>query len=175
MMRCVKRYIFPTLFLILGAVAVVAQEDRPDGCHLEALSADMIVYGDKLLELPLDEVEVILQEMDATISQVRAACSGYSFNSDDEGMQPVIGPLDFEAGTWIVTYTSKDYGIVELTAIDGDCGGYDSEFTLISVSAGEADRGAEEVLQTPEDCSALIQISNVSEGWTLEFELVKAG
>jgi len=90
-----------------------------------------------------------------------------SFNSDELGLQPVIGPLQIPSGIYILTATTEQFIIVEMQALRGECtsAGFGS---LFNVSSGRASDGAETLLIS-DDCEALFSVGNTRAPWTLEF------
>jgi hypothetical protein len=71
----------------------------------------------------------------------------------------VLGPIEFEDGTYRVTATTDDYFSAEVQTVSGNCeilGGFQ---LLFSLSQGEGNSGAEAVL-TSQNCVALIGVEN---------------
>ncbi len=97
--------------------------------------------------------------------------SDYSFNSTDEGLQPVLGPVFLPAGIYIFTATTDDYMIVRPTSLSGNCGS-DLKYSIISISSGEGSDGAQSVVTVESDCNVLLDIDNIDEAWTLDIEKV---
>lgn len=91
----------------------------------------------------------------------------FTFNSDDNGLQPVLGPVSFPVGIYVVTLTTEDYMTVGSEVISGECGG-DLSFSLIGVSAGEGTKGAQNVFEVESECSVMFDVGLVDETWTLE-------
>ena len=95
--------------------------------------------------------------------------SRYSFSSDIEGLQPVLGPIPFDNGLYIVTVTTDGYMTVGSKILSGDCGS-DLRYSLIGVSAGEGSDGAQDIFEVESDCVALLDIGLSDEAWSLDIE-----
>lgn len=111
-----------------------------------------------------------LRVLENRAAMFRSMCSAWVFNSDLEGLQPVIGPVLFLDGIYRARVTTENFIIVKITTIAGDCG---RDGSIFNESKGEAIDGSEKVFETAEGCTALIEMSNISAPWTLEFELIK--
>jgi hypothetical protein len=125
---------------------------------------DEAVSGDDLLE-GLREFRMFLTALDAD-------CRGKAFSREQDGANPVLGPINFENGVWRATFTTERFGAVGFETLEGDC---DTERTelLFNVFEGEAAEGVQERFRTDGQCQALINISNTSGDWTLTFELIR--
>jgi hypothetical protein len=112
-----------------------------------------------------------LRAMSWLSSSLRAFCDGYSFGGDAEGSNStVIGPVIFQPGIYTVTATTDGYMTARLEAISGGCGSV--AFSMV-ISEGNAANGAQEVLRVEDEpCTALLQVGNLTEEWTLEFSLI---
>ncbi len=95
--------------------------------------------------------------------------NSYSFSSVDEGLQPVLGPISLTKGVYIFTATTEDFMIVSPTSLAGDCGS-DLKYSIFSISAGDGSNGAQSVVEAEEDCSVLLEVSLVSQRWTLSIK-----
>lgn len=112
------------------------------------------------------------RELRRVLARLDANCRGLHFNSEEEGMEPLIGPVSFADGLWRVTFTTEGYGAVKIETLGGTC---ESDYgVLFNASPGAADKGAQAVFKTSEGCEALIGLENTNEVWDLAFELVKA-
>jgi hypothetical protein len=111
----------------------------------------------------------VLAQDDEELLALRAGCSGLSWNSDDEGMQPVIGPVEIPEGLYRLTATTEGYIIVQHEIIDGEC---DEDYALFAESDGDATDGAQRTFNSA-GCEVLITIDNVTEPWTLAFEKLR--
>jgi len=90
-----------------------------------------------------------------------------AYNSDDIGLQPVIGPVEIPTGTYRVTATTDGFLIADIEELDGTC---DTGFSgLFNIFSDQAIDGAETILNTV-DCVGLIKVGNTNAPWTLEFD-----
>lgn len=103
-------------------------------------------------------------------SSLRAFCDGYVFEGDAEGSNSqVFGPVIFQPGIYTVTATTEGYIGVGVEEVDGECR------LFLGALEGEASEGAQEIFRVEDDpCTALVQISNITEEWHVEFSLVSA-
>lgn len=111
------------------------------------------------------------RELRRILARMDSNCRGLHFTSDEDGMRPVIGPVDFVGGIWRVTFTTTGYGSVKLEELSGDCG---RDALLFAAFEGDATDGAQKVITTGAGCEALISVENTGDPWDLMFELVKA-
>src|SRR5688572_10745675 len=90
---------------------------------------DDAVSGDDLLE-GLREFRMCLTALDAD-------CRGKAFSREQDGTNPVLGPINFENGVWRATFTTERFGAVGFETLEGDC---DAERTglVFNVFEGEA-------------------------------------
>lgn len=88
-----------------------------------------------------------------------------TFTSAEYGLQPVIGVFAIPDGTYIVRFTTADFGIVGVASVVGNCG----DESMFNISRGQATTGAETIVTTSGDCLALLKIENTTAPWTLEF------
>lgn len=167
------------VFVLLYALNARGQDAQVNQCttdeQKEITDAMLDSHKGMLASIEAGDGEKWLEDMRGLrnyLSMADALCRKLSFSSDVDGMQPVIGPVLFPDGLWKATFTTTRYGIVHMTAVEGDCG--DTEY-LFSESEGEAVTGAGEVFTTSGDCTALIALDNTDTDWTLTFELVRAG
>lgn len=169
-----KQWIVLLLMLVTGVRGVGAQDVPTLQCTLEqALAGSSQVTA--ALNTAIDalnkgNITAFLEALDAeqaAIAQVKAECSGLVF----EGKSPkVIGPITFPSGIYRATATTQGYFIASLQVISGTCDvGYTGLFFLVE---GQASDGAQSVLKS-EDCVALIKLDQVTQSWTLAFELIE--
>lgn len=89
-----------------------------------------------------------------------------SYSSAELGSEPVIGPIDFPDGLYTVKVVTDGFFILQLEELEGRCeGGIGALFNL---SQGIATEGASALFGSL-DCRGLLQVSNVTKPWTLEF------
>ena len=152
------------IFIVFISIILVDAQDIADECdftnYLEA-------HASILEAIESGDTETILEAMqilERVSINTRASCTGFAFNSDGEGMQPVLGPIEFPDGTWIVTLTTDGYFIGRVEPLSGEC---DAGFgSMYNIGSGDAADGAQRILQT-EACVALIAIENTTEDWGL--------
>ncbi len=97
--------------------------------------------------------------------------SDYSFNSADEGLQPVLGPILLSEGIHIFTATTDGYMFVSPTSLSGNCGrDIDWGLSTIMILAGQGTHGAQSVVDVESDCNVLLEISGATEEWTLDIK-----
>ena len=156
--------------LLVSAVSVWAQDDAPV-CDAAA-TADMLAGLVEALRTADSPIEAIGAVRDAA-TEAAAACSGLNFNSDDEGLMPVIGPVEIPEGLYRVTLTTEGYFIMHIDPLSGNCGeGRMFSGSAYNLMAGDAKDGAQVVINS-EGCEALFSISNVTKPWTLSFEKLR--
>lgn len=156
------------IFLTLFILPTLAQ-DEP-ACDLTFLLDELDATVTILPKLTDEGIMKTLMQMESLISRTRAQCAGYTFTSEDEGLQPVIGPLEFANGIYLARITTEGFIAGKVTELNGLCG--DSSY-LFNEGSGDAVDGAERIFETSENCSMLLELSNVSAPWTLEFEPIK--
>jgi hypothetical protein len=157
--------------LVLSAVMLpaTAQNDDVD-CDLDL---DKSFIQDKFDEaIASDDLLEGMREFRMFLTALDADCRGKSFSREQDGANPVLGPINFENGVWRDTFTTERYGAVGFERLEGDC---DLERTelLFNVFEGEAVEGVQERFGTEGQCQALINISNTSGDWSLVFELIR--
>ena len=101
---------------------------------------------------------------------IEIATGSYSVSSDDEGYQPVLGPIKVAAGTYTVTATTDDFFNVKPYPLSADCG-LDPRLHILFLGPGEASEGAETVIEVESDCILLLDIEGLVDDWTLVFEM----
>lgn len=111
------------------------------------------------------------RELRRVLARLEANCRGLSFSSEADGKQPVIGPIPFQNGIWRATLTTAGFASVKIEDISGAC---EDSGLLFSSFEGDAADGMQKVFTSGPGCEVLIEMGNISEDWTLIFELVKA-
>jgi len=93
------------------------------------------------------------------------------YSSEIDGSMPLLGPLQFEDGRYKITLVTDGFMSASIETVNGDCeiSGF---MGLFNIMADQASDGAQALLTTKE-CIGLITMSNVTEDWTLTFELIK--
>jgi hypothetical protein len=166
------RFLFMVALVIalLSMTAVVsAQDDESDTC-------DYATFSDSLTEqiatlADEEDPAAALRDIQSQIGEFQAACAGLSFSSEEYGLQPVLGPLTIPEGVYRLTLTTDGAFILSATILGGECDELDY-LGLFLIFPGTAAEGAQTVLDTGE-CEVLLQISNVSDPWTLTFEKLR--
>lgn len=91
------------------------------------------------------------------------------FDSNVEGLQPVLGPVNLPSGIYKVTVKTDGFFIASNETVSGTCDiGLMGIFNLMQ---GQGSSGASTILKSRE-CSTLFAISNVTDSWTLKFEQI---
>src|SRR5689334_20599015 len=116
-----------------------------------------------------DKDAATLQSVEDTIEAYKAACAGLSFKGT--GLK-VVGPFELPAGNYKVTGTAKDYLIVKLKLISGDCSTSDGSAILFNLDNDQASAGAE-TLMTSNDCKLVMSTENISSAWRIDFETMQ--
>ena len=100
-------------------------------------------------------------------------CSGeaLAYDSVDEGLHPVLGPLSLAQGLHMFTLTTEKAATVEAVTLSDDCG-QDLERSIFSLAAGQGAQGAERLVRVESDCDLYLQLRNLREAWTLEIAKV---
>jgi hypothetical protein len=146
------------LILAAGAGIMAQDEEVPEECETETVAATLEEFAaDEELDL-----DTVIDELLA----LRAGCSGLSWNSEDEGLNTVLGPIVIEAGFYRVSLASDDTIQFEVTALDDGC--FDMYMGLVG---DEAKAGGQEVFES-EGCEALLQVDG-REPWTVTFEKLR--
>lgn len=158
--------------LIIGAFVIVAQDDTSTLlCDVAEISESLSVLVAELTESD-DPMLALMALQEATIA-ARVECGGLAFNSDDEGMQPVIGPVEIPEGLYRVTFTVNGMASVDIEAVEGDCevDGFMGLFFSMEMGGVE---GAQALFES-DGCEALIMFSAVmlADEWTLDFEKLR--
>jgi hypothetical protein len=150
---------------VLFTSSVTAQDDRPD-CN----PADLITQAAALISAGDDEKDLTaLLELSQQISAENIACNGFKFEGANAKL---IGPFDLPDGLYKTTVTTTGYFAAKLKVLSGKCDTGGRSTLLYNLSDGNADTGAEAMLQS-EGCRLVIQTENVSEPWTLTIEPLK--
>jgi hypothetical protein len=159
------------ILLLIPALVVTAQDETEDCDYTKAI--ETITELTALLPDADDPVEV-MDEITSVIAAAKIECSGLSFNSDDDGLEAVIGPVDIPEGLYRATATADGFLAVQIEPLEGDCGPTGFGSAIFNLSQGDAVDGAESLLES-DGCSALIITSNTgfTPLWTLTFEKLR--
>ena len=163
------KYPFILMLVFLLIVTPATAQDSGSDCDLTALVEAMGITSDTITVGDMDATLNALSSLENLISRTRAECAGLAFDSEIEGLQPVLGPITLEPGIWIATATTEAAFIGQMTLLDGEC---ESGFgALFNESSGQLSNGAQKIIES-NGCTFLLQISNAREPWTLTFESV---
>lgn len=160
------------LMVVLSISVVLAQDEAVPMCPSDTVDEASAVLEDwaaRLSEGTEDPLSVIM-EMRDTSAQFAATCTGLRFDSDTEGISPVIGPLVVPAGIYRVIIEGEERDVigVEQTVLGEDCGR-----DRMIVSKG-SDLNISEAVHTVEaDCEILLEITYASKPWVLTFEKIR--
>lgn len=166
----IKRLVAGLLVLLLAGVAMGQDAETPAECPTSAAVFETLANMAGELDTDGMETLAVLDLLRAAISEYTIACTGLAFSSEQDGQQPVIGPVTIPEGIYRVTATTEGYLIAKVDVLNGECGdGYGS---LFNVTSGTASNGAQEVFESA-GCEALISVSNAQEAWKLEFEKLR--
>jgi hypothetical protein len=156
--------------LLMVSVGGVVAQDEPT-CDVAEIAASLAVLVDELAEAD-DPMAALLEIEEATIA-ARVDCGGLAFNSDDEGLMPVIGPVEIPEGLYRVTFTVNGMASVDIEAVEGACevDGFMGLFFSMEMGGVE---GAQAIFES-DGCEALIMFSDVmlADEWTLDFEKLR--
>ena len=120
-----------------------------------------------LLEVGNTSETWMLDIVSAFSMLVHLFSDGYSANSVEMSLQPVLGPLALRPGVYVFRATTDGYMTVSPQSLSGDCG-LDLEVSIFSLSRGEGADGAQSVVEVGKDCQVLFEIGNTTEKWQLE-------
>ena len=95
----------------------------------------------------------------------------FSFASDSDGQQPVLGPIALPAGLYQFTLVAVDTIQVEPIPMSDDCG-RDFKYGAMSSTRGKATSGIQKLYNAPADCDLIIQVKYTRSDWTLDIERV---
>jgi len=171
------KFLFLMVAVLLSAGVVAGQDDA-------ACTADNMR---NLLDLTTGQIEAMREaaEVDdletyllngallrALLSGIDAVCRGLSFSSEADGMMPVIGPVVFaQNGVYRATVVTDGFFIATLTPVSGTCEPGNRGRGLFNFGPREGQTQVETIL-TAEGCMTLLEIKNVTQPWTLEFEML---
>lgn len=168
-MKAFKVVLLILLVVLVGAT--LAQDEEAEACDYAALAARLTEVGEGLEAS--EDPAADLMALQTEITFLQASCSGLAFDSEIEGLQPVIGPIEIPEGLYRVTVTTAGYFIMGVDPLDGECGPRDGFSTnVMNVSRDTATEGAEALVDSA-GCEALLVIENTTDPWTLTFEKLR--
>jgi hypothetical protein len=113
-----------------------------------------------------EEPDMLVLELQSAIASWRLLCDGYTFTSDEYGLDAVTDVITFHDGVYKMRLESTSSFDVDITVLSGRCG---DTFAYVSSSGGVS-----ESVSVMEGCVALIDFSG-DEEWTLAYEPVYTG
>jgi len=171
------------VMILIGAALLLSRVSAQDVTTLKCDAALMQQY-----QTSLDEQSKAIADAAATgdvvkwldllrqsrfaFSVIDSQCQGMAFNNEQDGQQPVLGPLIFADGIWKSTYTTAGYGQITFEVISGDCDQFTTMLLYNGGFTGEFKTGAQNVFTTKDICTALVKIGLADKPWSLRFELV---
>jgi hypothetical protein len=167
------RYLqFLFVILIFASPLVIRAQETTSVCDPNLIDETIASVNELLVQVQeqstggdVSAIVSMLAEAESAIAQLRAQCSGLSFQGSDN---TVLGPIEIPDGTYRVTVTTDGYFIADVQVVSGNCG--DSlGLSLFILSSGDANAGAETVFNSS-GCSALIAVDNVTEPWKIVFQ-----
>ena len=161
-----KRIIAYTLVAMLLAAASSLQAEGE--CDTDSLGESIHAQLGLLDEDPIGAFTRIIELALAGLH----SCSDdhYTFNNN-QGAQPVLGPLSLSEGYYVITMTTEGTARVEGIALEG-CG-KDLDGTIHNLSATQAIRGAENLVEVESDCTFYLELSKITAPWELTIEKVR--
>ena len=138
-----------------------------------SLQAEVVCDAAKLKEVIQAELDMLEENpVEAILSILSLATRGLIDCSEEvqsfgdvAGAQPVLGPLALTEGLHIIKMTTEGSARIEGMALDGcgkDVGGLIHNF-----SAGQAIRGAANLVEVEGDCVFYLELSKITAPWTL--------
>jgi uncharacterized protein YfcZ (UPF0381/DUF406 family) len=162
-----KPFLALLVIFLMGIFAVLAQ-DSAYTCEDLAERLSSIQANAAALDANSATISQEITELQNELSNLDAACRGLAFSSEVDGSQPALGPITLEEGVYRASLTTDGYAIVQGTVLDGDC---DSEVSyMFNEMEGQASGGAQTVLEIEESCEVILELSNITEDWTLTIE-----
>ena len=163
-----KRYILLIALCMTFVIPMTLQAE--DECDTDNLKASIQAQLDRFNEEPLAALAEILS---LAVHGMRGCSKGnYNFSSATEGLHPVLGPLALEAGIYQFTLTTERAGIVKPTPLTDACGS-DLEKSILNISAGQGEIGAESLVVVEGKCQVYLELTNLREDWTLSIEKLR--
>lgn len=161
----VKRWIGVGVLLLVAVVAVAQDGLQPPGeCDRQTIIDDL---NARVTALDA-ESETFLQDLydlQAFVGTERFLCAGLTLSGEPvEGKSSVVlGPIAVPDGIYRLTLTTTDTALITTENLDGRC-----RFSF-GVVGDEAASGAEQILESEDACSLLLEVE-ARAPWTLVFE-----
>lgn len=147
-----------------GAMFALAQEEEPIGeCDQDQYNeiADFIeLLAEDLRNGEYNQESII--QVQVAIGTMRAFCEGYTFTSEDYGIDVVTDVIVFRDGTYRGIFDAEESASLSIEEASGDC---DFAFWQDTIN----DEGPDQELVEFEDCVGIIEVS-ASAPWTFVLE-----
>ena len=170
-------------FLLLVALIVVASVVMAQDFNTECSDALGLMHDEVTSYMKqLDEADAsadvtawmtTAHEMRFFLATMDGYCRGYQWSSEFDGQMPVIGPVQFQDGLYRATVATDGYYIMSVETIEGECEPRLGS-SIFNLSEGEASQGAQATFRAT-GCTALLEVSNVTDEWSVSFELISTG
>ncbi|MCY3780299.1 MAG: hypothetical protein OXG78_08335 [Chloroflexi bacterium] len=148
-------------FIFLLPISLQAEA----ACDAAKLKEDIQARLELLDEEP---VRAIVEIIDLALGGLRD-CSDEPYTFEGyEGAQPVLGPLALSEGLHIITLITEGGARIDGTALDG-CG-KDLSGIIFNFPAGQAIRGAANLVEAESDCTFYLELSKITAPWTLTIQ-----
>ncbi len=154
--------------LVASLIFVTAQTGAQEACDTTAIQTGIQAQLDVLAEDPVNALTTILDL--ATAGFHDCSDDAYIF-SGSEGAQPVLGPLAISEGLHLITMTTEGSARVEGVAVD-DCG-KELDGVIHNFSSGQAIRGATNLVEAQGDCVVYLELSKITNPWTLTIDKLR--
>lgn len=157
------------IFILLASLFLVtALTGAEETCDTTAIQTGIQAQLDLLAEDPVSALKAILE----------LAIAGFHDCSDDaytfsglEGAQPVLGPLAISEGLHIITMITEGSAKIDGVALEG-CG-KDLDGVIHNFSSGQAIRGAANLIEAQGDCVFYLELSKITNPWTLTIDKLR--
>ena len=164
------RKLILTVCLIIVIISMAsAQDEAAETCDT---SSALATISELIADAELEPLE-ILRAIKAAVDEILLQCDGLTFTSENEGRQPVLGPITLDEGLWRLSVETSGTMFLDLTALEGTCEGTGqlaSVGTLFMiVQPGD---GAETLIES-DGCEALLEFSMVSANWEMTLEKLR--
>lgn len=161
-----KRFVIVVVLGLLIAAVVMAQDvEVPEECQAAKVADTLSDFASQV-----DKGETDLGAVIDELLALRAGCDDLAWSSDEDGMQPVIGPVTLPEGLYRFAVETDGFMIAELEVIDGDCESK-SILGLFNLMQGQGN-GAQQLVESS-GCETLIIIGNTSDAWTMTAQKLK--
>lgn len=155
------RVVFVCLIALLLASPAFAQSTPPDGCTPDDY-LDLIYESSAEIDRSAD-LNFAIDTLITNLMTQRARCGNTMFSGPGNN---VVGPLDLDAGTWVMGVRFSGQGMATVQSVTGECASAVSLAILMALGP----QGGEDyaILSLPTDCRLLIDLSTASP-WQMFF------